>query len=277
MPLVGMSARRGAFTAATEAGKSWRTPGLRKALSKMQAVGIIVIIVVAIIAAVYYATAPPATAPYYIQVIPQHIEDSVPGQRCVFLVVVEDEGEGTGKGEAVAISATAPGSTAAIDPQAITPQQVAEATVIPDEASVGKTLTVTIQGERSGLKQTEMVTVKVQEGHDMPWPYAEEVRDAFVPWLATNHPELGITSETEWTGTIVYPHILVVSYYLFFSEDWEMGVRWHVTRVPDDWAEIYLRRRFTETQPSFGFKIDSFKMEPRPEPHSVEPPESVWR
>jgi len=216
-------------------------------------------------------------SPFSLQVTPERIEDSIAGQKCVFLVVVADEGRGSGEGKAVDISATAPDSAVTVDPQAIIPGQVAEVTVIPDEASAGSTLTVDVSGERGGLKQTETVTVKVGEGKDMPWPYAEEVRDSFIPWLATNHPELGITNETEWTGTIVYPGILVVSYYLFFSEDWEMGVRWHVTRVPDDWAEIYLRKRFTETQPSLGFKIDSYKMVPRPEPHSVDPPESVWR
>ncbi|GAI03110.1 unnamed protein product, partial [marine sediment metagenome] len=99
----------------------------------------------------------------------------------------------------------------------------------------------------------------------------------FISWLAANHPEFGITSETEWTGTIVYPGIMEVSYYLFFSEDWEMGVRWHVTIVPDDWAEIYLRKRFTETQPSHAFKIDSYETYPQPEPYAINPPESVWR
>jgi len=214
--------------------------------------------------------------PFSLQVIPEHIEDSIAGQRCVFLVVVADEGRGSGEGEAVNISATAPGAAVTVNPQAITPGQVAEVTVIPDKASTGRTLSVNITGER-GLKQTDTTTVNVKEGEAMPWPYAAEVRDSFIPWLAKNHPEFGITSETEWTGTIVYPGILVVSYYLYFSEDWEMGVRWHVTIVPHDWAEIYLRNRFTETQPSHAFKIDSYQMDPQPEPHAIDPPESVWR
>ena len=117
----------------------WRTLGSRKALSQMQAVALVVlIVVVTIIGAVYYYTALPAPAPFSMQVIPAHIEDSVPGQRCVFLVVVADEGQGSGKGKAVGISATASSGSVTVYPQAITPEQVAEVTVIPDEASVAR-------------------------------------------------------------------------------------------------------------------------------------------
>jgi len=155
----------------------------------------------------------------------------------VFLVVVADEGEGNGEGKAVNISATTPGATVTVEPPAITPNQVAEVTVIPDEVTIGDTLTVTltitVSGERGGLEKTETATLQVMGGGDGEEDglasMAAEIRDKFVPWLATNHPELGITSEAEWTGTIVRPGIVVVMYYLFFSEDWEMGVTWHVT------------------------------------------------
>lgn len=220
----------------------------------------------------------PQPLSFSMQVIPEQIEDSVPGQRCVFLVAVADEGEGSGKGKAVDVSAAAEDSTVTVHPQAITPGQVAEVTVIPDEGSPGEILTVTIMGERDGLKRTKTASVKV--GEQLPDPgglaqYAAEIRDRFIPWLAANHPEFGITSETEWIPTVVYPHIVVVMYYLFFSEDWEMGVRWHVTIPPHDWAEIYLRHRTTELSPSYGFKISS--LDAQEEPQVVDPEPSVWR
>jgi len=102
---------------------------------------------------------------------------------------------------------------------------------------------------------------------------AAEMRDKFVPWLASNHPELGITSETEWIGTIVNPGILVVMHYMFYSEDWEMYVTWHVMIPPYDWTKIYLRSRFTETQSSNAFEISSVQGEE--EPHSIELPDWV--
>jgi len=215
------------------------------------------------------------SCPFSMQVIPENMMVAIAGQKCVFLVVVVDEGRGSGEGEAVNISATAPSATVTVDPQAITPEQVAEVTVTPDEASTGENLTVTINGQRGGLKKTETVTVQVAEGEDLMGPTAAEMRDKFIPWLAANHPELGITSETEWTGTIVAPNSYEVSFYLFFSEDWEMGVSWHVTIPPHDWARIYLRDRITEVSPSHAFEIPSWSEQG--EPHAIDPPESVWR
>jgi len=116
--------------------------------------------------------------------------------------------------------------------------------------------------------------VRLQEEEDLA-STAAEMRDKFISWLAANHPEFGITSETEWTGTIVYPGMEGVSYYLFFSEDWEMGVSWHVTIPPHDWARIYLMHRITETSPSHAFEISS--LDAQEEPHVIDPPESVWR
>ncbi len=219
-------------------------------------------------------------APFSMQVIPEHIEDAIAGQSCVFLVSVADEGEGSGKGEVVSISATAPGSVVTVNPQAITPGQVAEVTVIPVEASAGGTLTVTVDGERNGLKQTETVTLVVKEKPPGPGPaiYAARFRDRFIPWLAANHPQFGITSETEWTGTIVRPTSYEVSFYLFFSEDWEMGVTWHVTIPPADYLRIYLRHRFTEAAPSYAFEISSWSAQEEPyAPYAIDPPESAWR
>jgi hypothetical protein len=220
--------------------------------------------------------------PFSMQVIPEQIPDSISGQSCVFLVTVAEEGLGSDEGKAVNISATATDATVTVSPEAIAPGQVAEVivvheiTLLPDEES--RTLTVTMNGERDGLKQTEVVTLVVsQEIYDPEslTPKVTELRDKFIPWLAENHPEFGITSETEWTPTIVRPHYLVVMYYLFFSEDWEMGLRWHVTIPPYDWAEIYLRHRTTEVSPTYAFKISS--LEAQDEPHAVEPEASVWR
>jgi len=69
----------------------------------------------------------------------------------VFLVVVADEGEGSGKGGAVDISASASSGSVFVNLEAITPEQVAEVTVIPDEP-IGANLTVTVYGERDWLE-----------------------------------------------------------------------------------------------------------------------------
>ena len=219
---------------------------------------------------------------FSMQVIPAHIQDAIPGQRCVFLVVVTDQGCGSGKGKPVNIRIAMPHIPIPADvyPQAITPEQVAELTVIPDEAKIGGNITVTIEADRGGVWRTETVTVEVWEdiSEDIKEDSrrsAEEIRDRFIPWLATNHPEFGITSETEWTGTTLRPHIEGVFYYLFFSEEWEMALSRAVLPPPYDWARIYLRHRFTEASPSYAFEISS--LDAQEEPHAIDPPESVWR
>jgi len=190
-----------------------------------------------------------------------------------------DEGRGSGKGKVVNLSAKASVSAVTVEPQAITLGQVAEVTVIPDEASIGGTVMVTILGERGGLEKTETVTVEVRQGEDLLAPTAEQIRDRFIPWLAGNYPELGITNKTEWTGTTVHPHMPVVMFYLFFSADWEMGVSWHWEKGLS-WARIYLRHRFTEVSPSYAFKISAWTEEDA-EPYATDLEDAfasdIWR
>jgi len=252
----------------------------------------VVIVIAAVGGLWYYTQSAPDTnpAPFSMEVIsrpttPMGVEEkirSIAGQRVVFLVVVTDTGEGSGYGKAVDISATVSGADAEVTVYnpAIKSGEVAEVTVIPDQTSTNKILTLTIHGQRSGLEQTETITVEVMEtgggvmdGEDELGALAAEMRDKFIPWLATNHPEFGITSETEWTGTIVNPGILVVMHYMFYSEDWEMYLTWHVTIQPHDWTRIYLRQRFTETSPSYAFEISS--VQGQEEPQSIEVPEWV--
>lgn len=213
---------------------------------------------------------------FHIKVVPEHLNgDAIAGQHCVFLVTITEEGGGRGSEKAVSISATAPGSAVFVNPQAIVQGQVAEVTVIPSQASVGKTVELTVLGERGELTDEKALTFDVVEGEDDRGPYAAELRDRFTAWLTTNRPELGITNETEWSGTMVSPRWLVVSHYLFFSEDWEMHVAWHIMVPPYDWAQIDLRHRFDQETPSYAFEISS--VDANSEPHPIDPPESVWR
>ncbi|MFC1974189.1 hypothetical protein ACFLU2_02415 [Chloroflexota bacterium] len=219
-------------------------------------------------------TQTPLPVQFSMQVTPQEIADSVSGRRCVFLVTVASDD----RAGLIGISASVAGAEVDVIPEAITPGSVAEVMVIPDDASVGSKLTVIVEGERGGVKHTETTSIIV--GEYMPTVdelgiQAAKVRDAFVPWLIANYPEFGITAETEWTPTIVRPHFMVVMYYTFYSEDWEMGVRWHVMIPPYDWGEIYLRHRTTEVSPSHAFKIPS--LEARAEPELVTPESLVWR
>jgi len=212
--------------------------------------------------------------PFSIIVVPEQLNGhSIAGQQCVFLVTIIDEGQ-TSK-IPVDISANASGAEIIIYESDIVAGEVAEVVVIPAQSSSGKSIEVTIIGYRGGLTDEKAVSFEVVEGEDDKGEYAIELRDEFVSWLATNYPELGINANTEWTGTMVSPQWLIVSHYLFFSEEWEMHVEWHIMIPPYDWAKIDLRHRFNEQRPSYAFEISS--LDANSEPIPIEVPETIWR
>jgi len=242
-------------------------------MSNKKLAGIIIGCIIVVIVIVVIATRPP-TPEFHINVIPEQLRGpSIAGQHCIFLVTITDEGQEDQL--PVRISAQAPDSQVVIYQQDIVEGQVAEVVVIPAQASINKTIEVVITGNRSSRTDQKVVSFDVVEGEAGIQEYAVELFDRFVPWLATNHPELGITDDTEWNGTIVSPEWLVVSHYLFFSEEWEVHIEWHVTIPPYDWARIDLRHRFDELEPSYAFEISSVNATSEPIP--IEPPETVWR
>jgi hypothetical protein len=217
--------------------------------------------------------------PFSIDVTPVIMEDTVAGQSCVFLVTVSNEEETDIESGLVYISAHANGAMVNVGPTEIAQGYVSEVVVVPDETSIGETLTITVEGERDGLKETDTVTLIVQERPSTTAELALEaadMRDKFIPWLVVNYPDLEITDETEWAGAVVYPNTQdTIRYYLFFSEKWEMGVRWQIADGAEDWARIYLRMRTVELAPSLALEIPSVSA--YEDPHEITPPNAVWR
>jgi len=226
---------------------------------------------------------PDGNSAFHIDVLPETPQEidgadvyksSIPGQRFVFLVTVTEEGEGSEL--PVHISAKAPGAEVVVYYEDICEGEVAEVVVIPAQAGIGQIIEVTITGTRGTATDEKVVGFEVAEGEDDRQEYAEMLLDRFVSWLAANHPELGITEDTEWDGTTVSPvSWLVVSHYLFFSEDWEAHIEWHIMIPPHDWARIDLRHRLDELAPSYAFEISS--VDAASEPVPMEVPETVWR
>jgi hypothetical protein len=219
--------------------------------------------------------APAGPTAFDLAVIPEWNHNSIPGQRCVFLVTLRE----SGAGEPVGLSAAATGATVRVEPEAIAAGDVGEVTVIPDGSSQERTLSITVRGRRGETIVDKTIYLDVlTEAPDQDEEYrsvAAEIRDRFTPWLAEHHPELGITPDTEWSGTIVTPRWLVVSHYLFFSPEWEMHVAWHIMIPPYDWRRIDLRHRWDETKPSYAFEISSWAAGDAPRP--IDPPDAIWR
>ena len=228
------------------------------------------------VASVYYSISYESVG-FSLSVTPDSINgDAIAGQIVVFLVSVSDITSGqAAAGGNTALFARANNSAVYVQPEAISQGQIAEVEVIPDIAAVGSNVTVVISAERQGIIKSDMVNFTVVPGDDFLATHAIELRDTFVSWLQTSYPDLGITNETNWVGTIVSPRWLVVSHYLFFSRDWEMHVYWHIMIPPYDWARIDLRYRYNETVPAYSFEISSLNASLPP--HAIEPPETLWR
>lgn len=233
-------------------------------------------------------------------VLPQQLNGfAISGQQVVFLVALDGAADTAGPGPGgsgdppggadqsdtrrasasdlpVTITAHATNAAATVvEPTLAEADDVAEVVVVPEPDSAGATVTVTITTTAAEVTDQETVAFDVVEGEDDRAVDAARMRDLFVPWLAADRPELGITETTGWQGTMVSPQWLVVSHYLFFSAEWEMHVEWHIMVAPDDWARIDLRRRFEETAPSEAFEISS--VTEGGEPHPYEVPASIWR
>ncbi|MBD3383557.1 hypothetical protein GF407_01410 [candidate division KSB1 bacterium] len=193
---------------------------------------------------------------------------AIAGQKCAFLIQAENRIDGRAMKDAISISAN-PSTNVTINPGSLKSGEIAEITITPSSADINKTLYYKIRTKREGFEQEETIGVKVVSGTDQFAGTAVQIRDRFVSYLETYQSHLGITGNTEWTGTIVTPNLTVVSNYLFFSDNWEMGVTWHVTVAPNDWAKIYLRRRYSEIRPSHAFRISSLSAAASPVPSSV--------
>mgnify|MGYP006266853179 CR=1 FL=1 len=102
---------------------------------------------------------------FSINVTPEQLKgDSIAGQHCVFLVTITNEGQDSQL--PVQISAQAPGAQVVIYWQNIVEGQVAEVVVIPAQASIGKTIEVTITGKRGSLTDKKVVGFNVAGGED---------------------------------------------------------------------------------------------------------------
>jgi hypothetical protein len=155
-----------------------------------------------------------------------------------------------------------------------TPGKLAEVEVTPNTDDTIDII-VTIKGKRDGHTDEVTATIKILIWTDDIQQTAIEMRELFIPYLEQNYPQLGITSSTTWEGTIVAPRTLVVMHYLFFNDEWEMGVMWHVTIYPDNWATIYLRKRTVEWSPSLALKIPSWSE--GGDIYEIDPPTEVDR
>ena len=203
---------------------------------------------------------------------PTAIRMAIPGSKYCFLVVVNDA---DGSGSPVTIDATATkASVVAIEPRELAPGVVGEIWVVADPATSEVSGLLTVTGSREGSTATVTRTIAVFPMADERAADAQPHFERWVAWLTADRPELGIDAETEWEPVFVST-LLVVSHYSYWSDEWEMTIAWHNMIAPDDWADVFLRHRGTETTPSIAFRIDS--VSGGTAPHAIQAPTEIVR
>lgn len=242
--------------------------------------------------------------PFAIHVSPLHMDDAIEGANYVFLVTVDygtmepktttTETSSTKEtsnttdtatttqtiDENLArISATAENAFVSVGPKGISEGYVAEVVVVPAEGTVGSIITVKVKAEWQGYSDTETVTLKIREKPESLEELTSEainIRNTFISWVATNCPELGISLDEDWFGTVVYPNTELIKYFLFFSGKWELGIRWNTSTGSVDWAQMYVRLRTAQFAPSRSFEIGSLSAA-NPSIYEISPHSFVWR
>jgi len=214
--------------------------------------------------------------PFELIVHPQFVQGALPGIPVTLLVTVHDVEGGSGE---VSLSAAFSGGTVTVSPETITTGEVAEVTLTADAVDEELETAVNVTGERGSVEQTASRAVVVMPWEDELGPMAADLLEVFTEWLAESHPELEIGPEREFDGNVVAPRLLVVSHYLFADEEYELGLSWHVTIQPHDWAELYIRPRDALT-PTKAFRVSSWSAAlegGEVEFTEVSPPEEVVR
>lgn len=194
--------------------------------------------------------------PFELTLAPEFVQGALPGVPTTMLVSVSDEGGG---GPVELDASVDAGATVSVEPAEISPGEIAEVTFTGDQvpAAEEKELTVTVTARRGSEEREATKPVIVMPGVDDRQPQAREILAVFLPWLAEQHPEMGIGPDSELDGMLVAPRLLVVSHYAFFNQEYEIGLAWHVMVAPDDWSDIYIRPR-DELQPTAAYRLSSW-------------------
>lgn len=242
--------------------------------------------------------------PFAIHVSPLHMGDAIEGVSYVFLVTVDygtmepkttttETSTTTAASSTIdttittqtidenlaRISATAENASVSIGPKAIAEGYVAEVVVVPAEGTVGSIITVKIKAEWQGYSDTETVTLYIREKPESLEELTSDainIRNTFISWVTANCPELGISLDEAWFGTVVYPNTVLIKYFLFFSEKWEVGIRWNTSTGSVDWAQMYVRLRTAQFAPSRSFEIGSLSAANQ-SIYEISPHTMVWR
>lgn len=190
-----------------------------------------------------------SSEPFELEVAPEIVHGLYPETGTILLARVTSRSD-----VPVSLRIEAEGAGVSSAPEQVTPGEVAEFEITPGSVVEEVPVTIVVTGTKGSVEHTVTRETRVMP-FEPPADDARRLLGVFTSWLETNRPELGITGDGAFEGRGVDP-VLVVSHYLFLSDEWELGLSWHIMVPPDDWSELYLRPR-DEWSPTVAFRLAS--------------------
>jgi hypothetical protein len=209
---------------------------------------------------------------FTLTVLPERFTGMGIGGQPILLLVMASGAASDGP---VEISATSQGAMVSVEPARLEPGVVGEITVIPAAVTQETELGIAISAARGDVEHVSSRSLKVFPGEGTEGATAAGFLARFAEWLEVNRPDLGITRATAWEEA-AGPWVLIVTHYMYLSEEWELDLAWHAATIPpNDWVRINLRRRWVEVAPSIAFEISSAAA--FDQPRDIPPDPAVWR
>lgn len=207
---------------------------------------------------------------------PEFVNRMIPGERPLALVEVTGDAQ-SGPIELSAVSSLESMSVR-FEPATVEVGDVAEMWVQVPEVGEDTPFSVTITASRDDEEATRVVAGTAVPGTDDLGETAAQIAQVFLDDVARGVNGLPTTA-AELTGGTPVAGLLVVSHYAWFTQEYEVGLAWHIMVAPDDFAELYVRPRGA-LAPTRAYRISSWSSALAGEPVAVveiDPPAEVTR
>ena len=184
---------------------------------------------------------------------PEFVNRIIPGRRPVALVTATATGT-----ESITFAATAEpeGVTVEFVPTSVSPGGTAEIWAVIPEVSSDVPVTITVTATRGGFAHTVAIPCTAIPGVDDLAPTALQIAQVFLDAMADKVNGLTTDAHDLRNGTPT-AGLLVVSHYAWFTDEYEVGLAWHIMVAPQDWAELYIRPR-SAPAPTRAFRLTSW-------------------
>lgn len=182
---------------------------------------------------------------------PEFVQRIIPGHRPLGLVGVG------GTSGAVHLVGTASIASAEVSfvPADVAAGGVAEVWVDLPDTTTDVPFTVAVS-DRDGHTSTVSFDATLVPGVDDVAETAGQIVEVFLDRIGGDVAGLPASATGLTAGTPV-AGLLVVTHYAWFTDDYEIGLAWHIMVAPDDFAELYLRPR-DSLVPTKAYRINSW-------------------